>query len=61
LWSFTKSIEIDPTFKFAFYNQGLTYQNLNKVDESIKSLEKCLEIDAFYLPALKLTAEIYEK
>lgn len=42
---FTKAIEIDPNFAFAWDNLGISYRKTNQYQEAIKAYKKSLEIN----------------
>lgn len=49
---YLKVIGQDPTNKFAYYNLGVIYQQLNAVNDARDSYRRALQIDAKYQPAL---------
>ncbi|MEN8185712.1 MAG: tetratricopeptide repeat protein [Bacteroidota bacterium] len=42
---FTKAIEIDPNFAFAWDNLGISYRNTNQYEKAIDAYERSLEIN----------------
>jgi len=57
---FKKSVQIDPTFAFAWDNLGISYRKLNNYDKAIESYEKSLEIDPNGLMPLQNIAVVYQ-
>lgn len=49
---FTKCIEIDSTYLFAYYNRGNVYLDLKKYDLALKDFTKAIEINPKYTNAL---------
>src|SRR5438477_3826770 len=49
---YLKVIAKDPTNKFAYYDLGVIYQQLNDANDAAASYNKALQIDANYKPAL---------
>lgn len=48
---YTKAIEADETYVLAWYNRGIAYLMLNKLDEAMDDFEEVLEIDDNYFMA----------
>lgn len=48
---YTKAIEVDETYVLAWYNRGIAYLMLNKLDKAKEDFEEILEIDENYFMA----------
>ncbi len=54
-----KAVELRGALPEYNYNLGLNYANLNRSQDAIKSLKKCMELDSGYQNAYSLLANIY--
>jgi len=56
-----KTIELDPNFTIAFYQLAKYYLNANNMTKACKYIDKCLDINPSFLPAICLKISIYSK
>ena len=51
---YSKAIELDPKNSYLYFGRGMSYEYLNKNEEALKNLKKCLEIDPDFSLALSM-------
>ncbi|MCK4401430.1 DUF3857 domain-containing protein [bacterium] len=56
-----KTIELDPDFTIAFYQLAKYYLNANNLTKALPLVNKCLDINPSFIPAICLKASIYSK
>jgi len=56
-----KTIKLDPDFTIAFYQLAKYYLNANNLTKALHIINKCLEINSSFIPAICLKISIYSK
>ncbi|MFH1903903.1 MAG: DUF3857 domain-containing protein [bacterium] len=56
-----KTIKLDPNFTIAFYQLAKYYLNANNLTKALDIVNKCLDINPSFLPAICLKISIYSK
>ncbi len=49
--AYQEAYRLDPGFHQAYYRLARSYQNLGEIDSALKTLDRCIEIQADYIPA----------
>ena len=58
---YIKAVELDPSYKIAWNNLGLTYHSLTDFDKALKCYEEALKIDPNYALVYNNLGWLYEK
>uniref|UniRef100_A0A8D8YQH0 dolichyl-phosphate-mannose--protein mannosyltransferase n=1 Tax=Cacopsylla melanoneura TaxID=428564 RepID=A0A8D8YQH0_9HEMI len=58
---FLKAISYNPNHSNAYFNLGQVYRKLNRTQEAIEALEKCIASNRNYVPAYLLLAKLCNK
>ena len=59
LTDFTRAIELDPDYKLAIANRGLTYRLMERYDEALTDFTRAIELDPDYKWAIASRGETY--
>ncbi|XP_021924796.1 transmembrane and TPR repeat-containing protein 1-like isoform X2 [Zootermopsis nevadensis] len=57
---FLEAIRYSPNHVNAHYNLGQVYRKVNRTEDAARMLERCVRLDAAYVPAYLLLARLYQ-